>query len=310
MDRQTVFIARRGGSALPALRGGLLSVVVLGCLMAIPQRVWAEEQETVQTALISVRRLYDDLEYERALEQLSQARRYSATAEDDVLLSLYEGVILADLGRTEASEAAFKAALILQVDAQLPVTVSPKVEQRVEVVRQQVKRELDARKRMAQVQSPRDAPLSAPIAKGTSREVRPSPPPSAVAPTAPALDSAHTTPAAGVSRNVGMRSRAWMPAALGGVLLVGGGVSYAMALSERSSLRNDDAGLATLQDVDRSVSRGRTYQSVGLGLAGAGVVGLGLAAGMYLLGTPSESKGVGLTMSTDGTSAFVSGRWR
>lgn len=107
-----------------------------------------------------------------------------------------------------------------------------------------------------------------------------------------------------------MRSRAWLPAALGGVLLVGGGVSYAMALSERSSLRNDDAGLATLQDVDRSVSHGRTYQTVSLGLAGAGVVGLGMAAGMYLLGTPSEPERVGVTISTDGTSAFVSGRWQ
>ncbi|MFP2934620.1 hypothetical protein ACLESO_57830, partial [Pyxidicoccus sp. 3LG] len=117
------------------------------------------------------------------------------------------------------------------------------------------------------------------------------------------------TPVEAVSWRSGLRSRAWLPATVGGVLLVGGGVSYALSRSERSKLRNGDASLATYEDAERSASRGRTLQTVGVGLVGAGVVGLGISAGMYLLGRPAEPGKVGLGVSTDGTSAFVFGRW-
>jgi hypothetical protein len=106
-----------------------------------------------------------------------------------------------------------------------------------------------------------------------------------------------------------VRRHAWLPAAIGGALLAGGGGFYALAKGEQSKLRGDDASLVTPLDVERSASRGKTYQTVSTGLAGAGVLGLGIAAGMYLLGGPDTPQDLGLGLSTDGTSAFVYGRW-
>ncbi|NOK17312.1 hypothetical protein, partial [Corallococcus carmarthensis] len=221
----------------------------------VPSGARAQEPGPFQTYVIAARQLYDELEYERALAELSRARRYSSGEADDVLLSLYEGVILADLGRTESSSAAFRVGLLLQPGAELPLKVSPKVEQRFETVRQQVLRELakqEVRGDVARVPPP---PVS----------TAPPGPVAVVESQAPAV-----APAPEVSTRSSVRGRAWIPATVGGVLLVGGGVSYLQARGERSRLRRDDASLATSQDVDRSVSRGKTFQTVGLVLAGAG----------------------------------------
>jgi hypothetical protein len=84
-------------------------------------------------------------------------------------------------------------------------------------------------------------------------------------------------------------------------------VSWALSRGELSKLRNTDPSLTNLQSVDRSVSRGRTLQTVGVGLMSAGVLGLGVAAGMYLFGASPEQRS--LSLGTDGRGAFVSGSW-
>ncbi|MFP2927372.1 hypothetical protein ACLESO_19675, partial [Pyxidicoccus sp. 3LG] len=142
-------------------------VVLLGWLVLMPSSAWA--QGAVRDYVRAARGLYEDLEFERALEQLSRARPFSTGPADDALLSLYEGVILADLGKLEASTAAFKAALYLQPDAKLPVKVSPKVAQRFESLRKQVKRDLAKR----EAQSPVSVAPPAP---------QPEPPPSPAGP--------------------------------------------------------------------------------------------------------------------------------
>ncbi|MBE4753309.1 hypothetical protein G4177_34675 [Corallococcus sp. ZKHCc1 1396] len=279
MGRQQSFVERRRRE-----RALSLMALVLGGAMLAPRQVQAQESEGVRTHLRSAHQLYDALEYERALERLADARRFAANDADDVLLSLYEGVILADLGKNEASTAAFKSALQLQPRAVLPLKVSPKVERRFEDVRRQVRREREAQLALA-------PPLGDSSAPG--------------APTSPTTAGSQSLE--GASGRGGARAKAWIPATVGGVLLVGGGVSYLQARSERSRLRNDDPSLTSSSDVDRSVSRGKTFQTVGWVLAGAGVAGLGLSAGMYLLGAP-QGPGT-LALGTDGTSAFVSGRW-
>ncbi|MCE9672685.1 hypothetical protein LY474_33240 [Myxococcus stipitatus] len=266
----------------PGQKRPFLAVVVVLSLGGplLPRVASAEPPGSVQTYVLSATRLYNDLEYEGALEQISRAKRHSRSETDDALLSLYEGVILADLGRGPSSDAAFKAALFLQPDAKLPLTVSPKVSERFEQLRGQVKRELEA----AAVRNRASAPpavVVAPPATSTP-EVR-----------------------AGASR----LERAWLPAAIGGGLLAGSGVTFLLARSQHSKLTDKDTDLETVPDVKDTSSKGKTYQTVGVVLAGAGVVGLGVAAGMYLWGAPSRSPETGLVLSTDGTSAFVSGRW-
>ncbi|WP_164013680.1 hypothetical protein [Pyxidicoccus trucidator] len=294
MNTQDIHRECRASRLAPARRSRIAAALLLLGFNTLPLAGQAQERGRgrVQDYLLSARRLYDELEYESALEQLSLARRFSGGAEDDVLLSLYEGVIQADLGKTDAAAAAFKAALLLQPEAKLPVLISPKVKQQFESVRQQVKHELDAE---AQRRMAHGGPPATPAQ--TVAEIQPLP------------EVSHSSSGIQVADSRGTRTRAWLPATIGGGLLVGGGVSYLLARGEQSKLRGNEASLATLEDVKRSASRGRTYQWVGLGLAGAGVVGLGISASMYLLGQPSKSQHLGIDVSTDGTSAFLLGTW-
>jgi tetratricopeptide (TPR) repeat protein len=260
----------------------------------------------VRDYVVSINRLYENLEYERALQQIERAKRLAQGAEDEVVLSLYEGIILSEMGRKDEATAAFKSALFLRPDAKLPVKVAPKLETNFESVRRTVKKQMgpmlaqrEAERRAAEAAPPQPEP-QAPQAKVT-------PPPSEVAPPVAASPLAPTPSTAEVSPSGGLRSKAYLPAIAGGVLVVAGGVSYGLARAEHSRLLDGDPDLRTPEDVRGSVSRGKTLQAVGFGLMGVGVVGLGVSAGMYLLGAPEKPLALGV--STDGTSAFVYGRW-
>jgi tetratricopeptide (TPR) repeat protein len=257
-------------------------MVLLGLVLLGPAWAGAEGESDVGGYLLSVNRLYEDLEYERALAQLERARNLARTVEENVSLSLYEGVILADMSRWEESSAAFKEALFVRPEAKLPMKVSPKVEQHFEAVRQKVKRELEA--------------------NAAKRPKEPPPPPATAQRPEPVTGVGEARAAA----ERGLRTQVLIPAIGSGVLLIAGGTSYALSRRELSRLRNNDASLPTQEEAHRSASRGRTYQTLGVGLVGAGVVGLGITAALHFTRNPGE---VSLSVSTDGTSAFVQGRW-
>ena len=121
---------------LPASRGALsCKALLVPLLLCVSLPGQAQGPSRVKDYLISINRLYEDLEYEQALEQIGRARRFSSTAQEDVTLSLYEGIILADMSRREAAVAAFRRALSLDPTAVLPVKVSPKVVQLFEELR-------------------------------------------------------------------------------------------------------------------------------------------------------------------------------
>ncbi|WNG50914.1 hypothetical protein F0U60_47385 [Archangium minus] len=227
-------------------------------------------------------RLYEALEYERALEKIEQAKRMVPGVEASVTLVLYEGIILAEMIRMDEANRAFRAALFLRPDAKLPVEVAPKLKKHFEFVRAEVQREMELVRDMREAKQRYEAAIA-------QRETKPGVPPPP-------------------EKTFASRSHALLPAVAGGVLLAAGGVSYGLSRSELSKLRGDDPRLATYEDARASASRGKTLQTMGLGLAGAGVVGLGVAVGLYLLGGPSEPMALGV--STDGTSAFVHGSWQ
>ena len=122
---------------------------------------------------------------------------------------------------------------------------------------------------------------------------------------APPPGNPQNLPTGDVSTREGLRSHALIPALAGGMLLAAGGVSWGLAKHEQSLLRS--GSLPTYADVQHSMSRGQSFQTASAGLVGAGLVGLGLAAGFYVLGTPHAPLALGA--GTDGTSAFVYGRW-
>jgi tetratricopeptide (TPR) repeat protein len=87
-------------------------------------------------------RLYEALEYERALEQLGKAKESSCGTDDDAMLGMYEGTIRSDLGQADQAKVAFKEALLLKPDAEVPLKVSPKVKKQIEALRAEAKKEL------------------------------------------------------------------------------------------------------------------------------------------------------------------------
>jgi hypothetical protein len=84
---------------------------------------------------------YEELDYERALEHLQNARRLARTPEQEVTVSLHEGIVLGDMGQQEQSRAAFKKALFLSPEAKLPLKVSPKLADDFELARAEVRAE-------------------------------------------------------------------------------------------------------------------------------------------------------------------------
>jgi hypothetical protein len=239
----------------------------------------------VKTYLISIQRLFAGLEYERALMQIQLAQQMPRGPEEDVTLALYEGIIQCELGDQDQSIGAFKSALLLQPDAKLPVQVSPKVTKLFESVRQQVKLELARRE-----------------AEHKQAEPAPPPPPPVQAAALPP-----TKPPEQVSQQSTLRSYSLIPAIAGGALAVAGGIAWGLSRSELNQLRSDEPKLATLEEVQQSISRGRTQQTLGVSLLSLGAASLATAAGLYVLGAPDKSVEVGV--STNGTSAFVYGRW-
>ncbi|WP_224244819.1 hypothetical protein [Hyalangium gracile] len=255
-------------------------------LSAVPRPAQAQAPGEFQRHLNAAIRLYQSLEYERALTQINLARGKPHSSDEEVKLSLYEGIIQAELGHQDECTAAFKSALLVQPEAKLPVKVAPKVATLFESVREQVKRELAAM---------------------PATPTRPE-----VAATPPAPAPATVTPSATeVSREAAgsklLRRHALIPAIAGGALVVAGGVSYALSRGELSRLRDDDDSLQSRQAVDDTVAKGNRYQTLGVALLGVGTAGLAAAAGIYFLGAPDTPATVGLT--TDGRSAFVYGRW-
>jgi hypothetical protein len=288
-----------------------LWMLVLGLAVLRPVPALAQGSTDVQAYLLSVKRLYEDLENESALKQIASAKKLPRTKNEDVTLSLYEGVIQADLSHWEKSAAAFKAALSQHPEAQLPVKVSPKVQLHFEKVRQQVKQELMAQ---AKPPSPPPAPSSSPVRPPASPpkpevaapEAAPTPKKPELTPGKPPSSAVlHESPT--VTGRGSTKPRILIPAIASGALLVAGGTSWALSRRELSRLNGNDPSLATRADAQSAASRGRTLQSVGVGLLGAGAVGLGLTAGWYALGGGSNE--LSLQVGTSATSAFVQGRW-
>nr|BDT30474.1 tetratricopeptide repeat protein [Myxococcus sp. MH1] len=122
------------------LWGECLAVVL--CVSVVLPLGAASASAEVQRHLAEAKRLYEDLEYEVALERLQFAARLPLDEGEAVSLSLLRGIIHADMGKWEEARADFRSALLSRPDAQLPLKVSPKVSLEFETQRQGVRDEL------------------------------------------------------------------------------------------------------------------------------------------------------------------------
>ena len=102
----------------------------------------AVASDAIQAYLRAANFLYQQLEYEQALEQLKRAHAASSGVDDDVQILLWEGILFREMAREDEARNAFNTALALQPDAQLPVRVSPKMAEQFEAHRVVVKKQL------------------------------------------------------------------------------------------------------------------------------------------------------------------------
>jgi tetratricopeptide (TPR) repeat protein len=265
---------------------------MLAWVLLLPSVCQAEEVRGAQAYLDKALRLYDELDYEQALEQLALGRSVSMGVGDDIDLSLCEGLILAELGRSEASDAALTAALLLQPTAKLPRHTPPKVLRRFEELRKQAEQQL------ALKSLPQAPPFSPP-------QLRPRVIVDSVVHKEWTND--YGTRPRKSSEESALRRFFWVPMTVGGALLAGGGVGYLFAREELSRLKGSGSEFDTYGDVQRASSQGQKYQRISVGLAGAGIAALGVAGGLYLLGRPTKPQQVAVGLGSDGASAYVFG---
>ncbi|WP_257446184.1 hypothetical protein [Archangium lipolyticum] len=265
-----------------------------------PQQPRAEEpQPVLRTYLNAALRLYESLEYERALDQIRRARSYTRSVDDDVTVSLFEGVILADMGRKEEAIAAFRTGLLLRPEATLPVKVSPKVERDFETVRQGVRREL------ATLQAKQQAEQKPPEPGEETPESTPEAQPSRTALDAPAT----STPDAAVATPAAPRSKTLSYALMGGGVVATGvgaylGVSALSYNQRRLELRADDAVKARSR-AETQLTAGAVLVPVGLAALGTGLVM------MFLPGDAASSPSSTVTLAPlpGGVSLGATGRF-
>jgi hypothetical protein len=144
-----------------------------------PVRKTPARKGDFQSAFSAAVRLYEGLEYEQALEQLSRARALARGTEQEVAVTLYQGIVQAELGQRVQSLSSFRTGLYLQPDAKLPAQVSPKVARDFEEVRQAVQRDLGIAP--PEPPSAEDRPVQSP---GLVAQVEPPPPAPAYVPSA------------------------------------------------------------------------------------------------------------------------------
>jgi hypothetical protein len=221
----------------------------------------------------------------------------------------------------DRASAAFRAALLQDPQASLPVKVAPRLERNFEEVRARVLKELTEHPVPA-----RDAPAppvpDAPVEVSAPPLVESGQGPvgaSAELDTAdrmrlltkwPVLAASSTAgfmPGTQTFKQKASRPRVLVPAITGGALLASGGVFWGLAKREQSQMKREDLSDGTMEDARAAALRGKRYQAWGIGLAGAGGIALGVATILYVLQGPKAPGS--MSLGTTGTSAFLQGTW-
>ena len=225
--------------------------------------------------------LYENLEYEKALKQLKNASAKAKGPDDEAKIGLLEAIVLADMGREEKALTAFKTAFSVDVEAKLPVEVSPKVQAVAEKARANVRKMLapqieaakaEEEKRLAEEKKRADenaARLAEQKRLEAEERVRNQPPPAVVvvAPPRPTGPS--------------VRSLSWIPGAVG---LVSAGVATGLFVSASGKLKALNTGTAPVEQAAAYRDSGKTEAALGYVLTGVGIAGIGAAVIMFAVG--------------------------
>lgn len=229
-------------------------------------------------------RLYEEFRYAEALRTLEKAARWpSNTPEQNVSIALLEGVLRFELLQPEQAESAFKRALAIDLKAQLALTVSPKITETLERIREEVT-------------PPPPPPPPLPELKGSDSGE------GTQLPTGLGLGlNPHPPGRPGINLS---KYRLPIAFAGGGVALMGA-LSWARAKSLEQQVRVADPSITTRAQLEGSLRQGRTFETVGWVLLGTGAA---TAVGSFLLLDPSGPVPTMLGGPTKG-GAQVSFQW-
>lgn len=254
--------------------------IVLVALAAFTARAQSPEVKKYLNAAIT---LYENLEYEKALKQLKKAKPKADGPDDETRIALLEGCVLADMGKEEQALTAFKTGFGLNLEAKLPVEVSPKVQAIAEKARDNVRKmlaprleaeRLEAERLKAEEQAKADAAAKAEadrIAEAKRQEEE---------------ERLKNLPPPAVTKPAGskVRSLSWVPLAVGAV---SGGVAAGLLIDAGAKYGSLVNGTAPPDQAAAIRDAGKLEATLGyvfIGVAGAGVAA---AALMYFLGGDS-----------------------
>ncbi len=227
--------------------------------------------------------LYENLEYEKALKQLTKAKAKASTTDEEVGIALLQGAVLADMGKEEPATRSFKEGFSLDLNAKLPVEVSPKIAALAEKARASVAKVLapqlekaraEEEKKKAEAEAAAAAAAEAEAKRKVEQQkaeeeaaarARVAPPP------------AVEKPAEGPS----LRTLALIPA---GVAVASAGVATWFLVNANEKYVALDQGKASVEQAAEYREIGK--QQATLGYVFAGVAGAGVAAAvtMFALG--------------------------
>ncbi|MFP2958714.1 tetratricopeptide repeat protein [Myxococcus sp. 1LA] len=271
------------------LRAWVLSYALLTPGLTLGQAMTATtaqagaRESSFRSRLKAAAQLYEELEYEQALKTITHAKALATTDAERADASIYEAIVLADLGKRSQSLRAFHAALSLEPQSQLPVRVSPKVARDFEEVRKKVQRERVAStpEEPTLAASAQDRPVLAPEAPASTVTASTSSAPTASVFIPP--EPQHVTHEPG-----GLRIRP-LPVALLGAGVLAGGIGSYFGLSSRSDIQNARDTFV----IDEQVSHLDSARGKALGaniLFGVAVTAAAGAVITYFLGddTPAQ----------------------
>jgi tetratricopeptide (TPR) repeat protein len=216
-------------------------------------------------------RLYKALEYDEALEVIEKAVKWpSNTPKDDVFLAVLEGILAFETQQPKRGEAAFRRALSIDLEVKPEVPLSPKVSDQLEQVRREVRASRAGKAVPSEFPPPRptEAPSLAP-AFGSPSPLR-------------------------------------LPLAIGGgVVAIGGLLSWGRAKAIENQVRTADASISTKLQLEGSLQQGRTFETLGWVLMG---VGAATASGsLLLLDAPSTGTSLTASPTPGGAQLFLYG---
>lgn len=277
-----------------------MRVLALLCLVvtapALAQN--AEVKKYLNTAIT----LYENLEYEKALKQLKAAKAKANGPDDEARIALLEGVVLADMGREEKALTAFKTGFSVDLEAKLPVEVSPKVQAVAEKARANVRKMLAPQIEAAKAEEERRLAEEKKRAEEEERKLaeqrrleaeeraRNQPPPAVVKP-------ASTGPS--------LRALSWIPGVVG---LASAGAATGLLVDAGAKYRALLDGTAPADQALAYRDGGKTEATLGYVFTGVAVAGVGAAVVMFALGGEKDAPVVSAVPLQGG--GFISATWK